>query len=316
MSQSAQRRAFTLIELLVVIAIIAVLIGLLLPAVQKVREAANRIRCANHLKQLGLAAHNYIGVYASLPPALAGNMSDPIPYTTGQPTPWLSWMGKLLPFIEQDNVYKQSLADYAANPAVDTYNLPWHRGINTVIETFTCPSDPRTLQAQDMSAFETAGYFVALTAYVGNSGTNRNTLDGVFFQNSKIRLADILDGTSNTIMAGERPPAYNINQYGAAFGYWYAGTGQGHTGTGDVILGTAEVCVASPGICGPNVTYSFRPGSIQNVCDMFHYWSMHIGGANFVFTDGSVHFLNYASPAVLIQLGTRAGGEVLSSTDF
>src|SRR5689334_298699 len=138
-------KGFTLIELLVVIAIIAILIGLLLPAVQKVREAANRMKCQNHLKQIGVAVHNYHGVYEALPPALAGDASDPT-YTVGQPTPWLSWMGKLMPYVEQNNLYQQALADYAANPKVDTYALPWHVGIKTVVETYTCPSDSRTLQ--------------------------------------------------------------------------------------------------------------------------------------------------------------------------
>jgi prepilin-type N-terminal cleavage/methylation domain-containing protein/prepilin-type processing-associated H-X9-DG protein len=313
MSHRPQRRGFTLIELLVVIAVIGILIALLLPAVQKVRESANRTRCVNHLKQIGLAIHGYHGNNQVLPAALAGDQSDPT-YSVGAPTPWLSWLGKLLPYVEQDNLFRQALSDYAANPKVDTYNLPWHVGIKTVVETYTCPSDPRTLQALDLSAYETAGYFAALTPYLGNSGTNRTTLDGVLYQNSRIRFADVTDGTSNTLLAGERSVSY------VDLGFWYAGTGLGHTGTGDVILGASELSYGFPGTCpgtpSSPATFTYSLGSTTNVCDLYHFWSLHPGGANFVFVDGSVHFLPYSAVNILTQLATRGGGEVVDTSGF
>jgi prepilin-type N-terminal cleavage/methylation domain-containing protein/prepilin-type processing-associated H-X9-DG protein len=307
MTRSPYRRAFTFIELLVVVAILGALAGLTLPAVQKAREAANRARCQNHLKQIGVALYLYEDAFHAFPPGLLDSSS-------GDAMPWLSWMGRLLPYIEQDGVYRQAQADYLANPSPDDpTKTPWHAGIRTVVETYTCPSDPRTLEPADLSAAVAPGYLAALTAYLGCSGTNRTTQDGMFYLNSQTRLGDVADGTSNTLAAGERPPSPDLT-----LGRWYAGTGTDHTGTGDVVLGVTELCLGTPAACyaGTPTPYAFGPGAPEGVCDQFHYWSMHRAGANFLFADASVHFLSYPAASVLPQLATRAAGDVADASQY
>jgi prepilin-type processing-associated H-X9-DG protein len=124
-------------------------------------------------------------------------------------------------------------------------------------------------------------------------------------------MADISDGTSQTLFAGERPPSADFQ-----FGWWYAGAGQLFTGSADMVLGVHERNVLPLSIgyaygCPPG-PYSFGPGRMSNQCDMFHFWSPHNGGgANFLFADGSVHFLSYSAAPILPALATRSGGEVI-----
>jgi prepilin-type N-terminal cleavage/methylation domain-containing protein len=230
-----RRRAFTLIELLVVIAIIAILIGLLLPAVQKIRTAAERMRCVNNLKQIGLALHSYHDQNGTLPPALyePGTTLKPMKY------PWVSWLTRILPFIEQPAMYARMQTD-SANQQNPWYPTP-HYGLDKVMQTYKCPSDPREYVAE-----QGEGLSVAFTAYLGVNGRNLRTLDGVLYWDSQVRFLDITDGTSNTLMVGERPPSTDF-----VFGWWYAGSGQDdtlygrNTGSSDVDLGAAELNLQS-----------------------------------------------------------------------
>jgi len=291
------RRGFTLIELLVVIAIIAVLMGLLLSAVQQARAAAARAKCLNNLKQIGLAFQMYHDTYGSLPPGFRS-------LTATQPEPWSGWPLSLLPYLEQSALYANALIAYqkSQNPFVN----PPHTGLATVMPTYVCPSDAFSASVQWAPASQ---LFVAFTDYLGVSGTNFSTHDGVLFPDSHVRVADITDGTSNTLLAGERPPSSDFQ-----FGWWYAGVGQNYTGSADLILGVQEVNLlpVTPTSCGPGAS-SYSPGRPGSPCNMFHFWSYHPGGANFLFADGSVHFIPYSAASVMVPLATRAGGEVISN---
>jgi prepilin-type N-terminal cleavage/methylation domain-containing protein/prepilin-type processing-associated H-X9-DG protein len=372
MSRAPRRWGFTLIELLVVIAIIAVLIGLLLPAVQKVRDAANRMKCANNLKQMGIALHSYHDQLGSFPPGL-DNM--PFETSTGSKTTqkyWMvSWFTRIMPWIEQGNVWNQ-MNQEEDNPAVPlpTRYDPWSLnskgqarfiGLGTEQPIYSCPADSRTLVVTQVSEYGTT-FTIAFTAYQGVSGISHrgghtypgNTgdvptqndeidpatghltgMNGILIpvQNTKgicpsgVRMADIPDGTSNTLMVGERPPSKDL-----IFGWMFAGFGNSGDGDGDVILGISErheqISPGSPNEMDPNgkpcskgspdptspQAYQLSPGSLSNQCDQFHYWSLHAGGANFCLGDGSVHFLTYGiSPIVQRAMATRAGGEAVEA---
>ncbi len=287
------RFGVTLIEVLVVIAIVAVLIAILIPAVQKVRAAAARSACANNLKQIGLAAHQFHGANKVFPVGMRfDHGSDPYRY--------MSWLTQLLPHLDQGPLWltTEQAYEHSSSP----FRNPPHLGLATVMPVFACPADDRATQPHVAPLH---GYTVAFTSYLGVSGLDLTTNDGVLFRDSSIRMGDITDGTSNTLLAGERPPSADLE-----FGWWYAGAGQRSTGSCEMLMGVYEqnVLPVKAGSCAPG-SYPYGPGELTNQCDMFHYWSLHPGGAHFLFADGTVHFIAYSAAPIMPALASRAGGE-------
>jgi prepilin-type N-terminal cleavage/methylation domain-containing protein/prepilin-type processing-associated H-X9-DG protein len=287
------RRGFTLIELLVVIAIIAVLIGLLLPAVQKVREAANRLACSNNLKQLGLALHNYHDSNNAFPP---GRL------TIG--TIEHSWTPFVLPFIEQDNL------QHGYNFRVTWSHKANDSGINQhQIKVFLCPSAPagrvgaNNRGILDYPAINQMNH--TKTPWLTNNPKSDPTYLGVLGHSVGRRLTDVTDGTSNTLLLAEdagRNQHWIMGRIGGTLGESGAWA---NPATAIVIRGFNPATLNFPGPCAVNCTNS------QNV------YAFHPAGANAVFADGSVHLLKAdLNLNVLIALMTRHGGEVLPDGAF
>jgi prepilin-type N-terminal cleavage/methylation domain-containing protein/prepilin-type processing-associated H-X9-DG protein len=306
---SHRRTAFTLIELLVVIAIIAILIGLLLPAVQKVREAAARAQCQNNLKQIGVGLHNYHSAYQKLPPG-----SNPSGFTV---------LTLLLPFMEQDNLYKQINFTASADD-------PLNAGPNgTPIKTLICPSDAFTLPQG-----------LAGNNYFANYGTNINffgnssVANGVFaLRDNGISLLAITDGTSNTVAFSElKKGDFNNAVYSPAD--WLNVGSAGLPTTADQaysICQTVNVqdlslqCFSAGGewLGDDNTGTAYThvvPPNTTNCCWLANLTfavtasSYHTNGVNLLLCDGSVRFVpNSISLATWRALGTRQGGEVLGS---
>lgn len=289
--RAATRSGLTLIEALVVVAIIGVLSGMLLGVVQRARTAALRTECADHLRQIGIALHGYHDSYNVLPPGCS--------YRGGiDPYPFMSWCTRILPFLEHQDLWQDAQRAYREDPWF-LHNPP-HTDLSTVIPTLLCPADSRTHTDARSS--------IAFTSYLGVEGVSQVSHDGVLFLDSTINFAMVADGTSQTIMVGERPPSAYDN-----LGWWYAGWGQSQDGSGDMDLSVNEVNAYGYGgapLCPPG-PYQFRPGQLTNQCDAFHFWSLHSGGAHFLFVDGSVHFLSYSVEPIMKALSTRAGGETV-----
>lgn len=274
---------------------ISILVSLLLPAVQQTRNTASRIECCNRLRQLTLAAIQYADTHGSFPAGCTTDRPD-------ADYPWMTWLCRILPNIEQTALWNETTAAYSADRV--PFGKPVHRGFRTPIMRFACPMDGRV----SIAALSPQDGPVALTSYVGNAGTDYLGRDGVFFSDSNVRFADVTDGLSNTLLSGERPPSTD-NQYG----WWYAGVGQDRRGSPDMVLGAREVNIGWSGneLCPPG-PYTFEAGQIQRQCDVFHYWSLHSGGAWFSRCDGSVSFLPYSANSILPALATRGSGEILS----
>jgi prepilin-type N-terminal cleavage/methylation domain-containing protein/prepilin-type processing-associated H-X9-DG protein len=296
------RNGFTLIELLVVIAIIGVLIGLLMPAVQKVRAAAARVQCANNLNQMGLACHSYHDIYGSLPPGYVASAAYPAR------TPGWGWAAFLLPYLEQDNLYKQ--IDFS-QPVEES------PAIQEMIPLFICPADNAP-----MSPFwVTDGTLTPITqaapssyaATVGDDSSDVNdpTGNGVFYRNSHTRIADITDGTSNTAMIGDRP-------WSQAHGIW-AGAPNGAIVQAGAQNAWPNATAPSPALILVHNNWINITTDADGGLDDFS--SNHPGGANILFADGSVHFIRSITadgPArrAFWAMGTRAGGEVIDGLDY
>jgi prepilin-type N-terminal cleavage/methylation domain-containing protein len=310
------RRGFTLIELLVVIAIIGVLIALLLPAVQKVREAANRVQCKNNLKQIGIAMHNYHDRMKSFPVGYFSNLNgSPGRDSSGNCTyneigPGWGWAAYLLDDLEQGNLRRQIRFDLKIsdplNAAVREIPLP----------IFICPSEVESGSITVVDANGNPICDVGRSSYTAMNGVLGVTSDafdnnGVFLRNRRIRMADITDGLSNTLLVGER--ASNMSRAtwtGAVTGAVVQA--QRYPDPADQ-LANAEgdaALVLSHGSSAhiPNDQLVFYADAVSNY---------HNSAEHFIFADGSVHNISNAIDGTVYEgLLTRAGGEPVSGDDY
>ncbi|MBL8822505.1 MAG: DUF1559 domain-containing protein [Planctomycetia bacterium] len=321
MCRHTRRTAFTLIELLVVIAIIALHMALLLPAIQKVRAAADKMLCASNLRQLATAAHNYHNDYNKLPPGLnlpistqSGAIFPTNPLVTSGkvqqppfPGMFASFFELLLPYVEQDNLQKN--LNLTQREYANTLG-PTSTGAQ-VVKIFLCPS---SAMKDRVVTYTTGGntYYFGMNSYGANGGTRswfitNMTTDGVFWINSKVSLSQLttMDGTSNTFMFGERhhwDPVYTAMD---GLGGW---AWANYLAPQDYILSTpVPVNYTIPP--GTPLTFAVQDNRISA------FGSAHPGGANFVFCDGSTRFIsltNNADLPVLQALSTRRGGEIIS----
>ena len=338
-----RRHGFTLIELLVVIAIIAILIGLLLPAVQKVREAAARIQCTNNLKQMGIGLQAYHDANGALPPGVARlNIQE-------NASPATFWTYFLLPYVEQQNLF--NTAPFTANPNW-TDGGAYQAAAQAQLKVYRCPSstDQLTYSSQGIGTRYAISYAAIQTGDVGNpaaangSGewaahlddsswsagggfnnwptptTNLYRYDGAMGYNTTVRLTQITDGTSNTVLVGERyriwtdlyaannEDAYTASAGAGAQGTWALGTPNANN--------AMEQAVGSIGVpFNYNQSGSLNGGGdVQTSLTMLAFSSRHTGGVNFLYADGSVHLLSTSTAdSVRLALGTIAGGEVFTS---
>ena len=349
----ARLRGFTLIELLVVIAIIAVLIALLLPAVQAAQEAARRSQCVNNLKQIGVALHSYIASTNVFPPGYISSILTTVPDACNQDsenTPGQSvdrgsgwaWGSMILPQMEQNALFNSinfslSVA-YRANDtcsltALNVYLCPSDPGPST-IPVFADPPDPAqpgTYNSANIVDTVSRGNYVGMyglgevcaqsnSTDAANNGTGTvndplGTHAGMFYRNSAVSLAAVTDGTSQTVAVGER--SHNLS-----YVTWTARSIDGWLGITSPIEGGTDQFKPSPEECwtqilGP-VGLEDGPRTINNPeAHVEDYWSRHPGGANFLFADGSVHFLKSSiNPIPWRGLATRNLGEVISADQY
>ena len=305
MARPSPRRAATLIEVLVALAIVAILVGLLVPAVQKVRAAAARTRCLNNLKQLGLALHLHHDANGKFPQAYNEYWNFTEPGDGPKPPdgrPRRSWATMALPFLEQESLARTGVA----------------LSQGQLVEVFACPADGRSRTVSDGGNYKNLGNRFGLTWYLAVEGREytrgpattylsleiAGARDGVIFRSSDTKATDVTDGTSNTVMLGERPPSPGPDlDWG-----WWAWSAY------DSALAATErrsfVYVGCPMPAG------YGPGVPENKCDAQHFWSLHPGGGNWLFADGAARFLRYEAAAVLPALATRAGNEGVGPGDY
>jgi len=339
------RSGFTLIELLVVIAIIAILIGLLLPAVQKIREAANRMKCSNNLKQLGLGLHNYHDTNGFLPPG-GGNDLPPFGNATGGPWWGSSWKVYILPFIEQDNLFRQwQFNNHSGWLNANNKNMV----VTTNISVFRCPSTPLPPFATTggTNTNEMVGTYtgIAGSVIVRSDGTvstpgpypvgccngsgGQSTDNGVLYPGSMVTLAAVTDGLSNTWFVGEQGQHLrDINGRPITSGFtrgfgssetlygWTMGAainqGLAPAGWGD---GRHFNCTSvrwKINQLGPWTSADPAYGVNNDAGPNFPLSSGHSGGVNVLNGDGSVRFVRDSiSLDVQSAMATKSGGESL-----
>lgn len=345
------RKAFTLIELLVVIAIIAVLIGLLLPAVQKVREAANRMKCINNLKQLGLAVTSYHGDHGLFP---YGKGPD---YRAAMPSApvYARWSvhSQLLPYVEQDNLYKSidfnfppetpGMAGPIVNfmPAYQNPNRENADACRRTVPLFLCPSDPAPQPSDwpgqnNYLANQGTQFLCDLSQSLPSTIAPNEKPNGPFHYLSKVRVADITDGTSQTALFSEKKRGQGVpNPKTDMFIMTNTSTLDSTLQTCNALNpNTASPLTSKQGfswVMGEMCCTTYNhvttpngqtcagigfPGTMANMAMQVPASSYHTGGVNVLFGDGAVHFVtDSVALTVWRAMGTYNGGEV-ANMDF
>jgi prepilin-type N-terminal cleavage/methylation domain-containing protein len=325
--RTTPRRGFTLIELLVVIAIIAILIGLLVPAVQKVREAANRAQCGNNLRQLGLGAHHYHDAQRHFPPGIGY-------YPASQNGVFGTYFFHLLPYLEQDNLYRSALGPVSFPPPVGTTAV-YYPGNNNVysqrVAVFLCPSDP-SVGSDGVVTVEGVSFGASCygpNALVSAENNFTTTTITTISPQGKTRLADITDGTSNTILHAEKyarctnttmAPAFQDG--GIAWAYCTAPafpwqpppmTLPGKAFQPGFAI-PALAAKGAPDAIGPKSIFQVQPTPFLGNCDPTRAATSHTGGILVGMADGSVRTLAPSlSGNTWWAAVTPSGGEVLGS---
>jgi len=339
------RRAFTLIELLVVIAIIAILIGLLLPAVQKVRDSAARMTCSNKIKQIALALHNYESSYGMLPPAgrgyswcasAAGGPGDAKIYNS-------NGLVLLLPYLEQESLFRKFNLEEASAMTGNTAGSPWQNNnatlasvvgnpttngngaaAATVVPVFRCPAEisaptgrlagvhygPGGTGSSLQGAATNYDFITSDTDFsICNNWKTAGAARRMFGENSTTKMSAVTDGLSNTLAVGETT-MYHVN--GAAFAWAYRTWVMSgiDPGTSDAGINLWHL---------PNVHPTWQNPPYTPVVGRIRTWwaaagSLHTGGANFAFGDGAVRFMRESTDSTTLNaLCTMAGGEVVTT---
>ncbi len=336
--RARSRRGFTLIELLVVIAIIAILIGLLLPAVQKVREAAARMKCTNNLKQIALACHNYEGTYQSLPPGIVNTTStaynpDLTEYGTQTGTTWSyanhSFQSVMLPYIEQANVlataggYNYKLNwDNAANQPATSVRIPTYECPSVPSEHFVNPIPSGWTKAPatgDYWPISRANNNAAVWTGLGFTFPGTDAVNGVLTANARTKFAAITDGLSNTLMLGEsgaRNEGWSAGKkYADATTSGWGTRGAWGQGTNNIVCaGTQGPITAGAAPAGKVSTAAHLPTAVAiNGWNQGELYAFHSGVCNVAVGDGSVRSLKASvSMSVLQRLAARSDGNPVS----
>ena len=305
MFDNRRRSAFTLIELLVVIAIIAVLVGMLVPAVQRIRESANRTACSNNLRQIGIALHNYHDSRSGLPPAYVWKQVSPDDpeYTA----PGWGWAALILPYIEQDPISNQ--IDYTIpveDPRYDTIRT-------TILKLYVCPSDRSTGVFWVFDGAGTPITQAATNSYAasygagGEPGEEPGEGNGVFYRNSRTKLLEMTDGTGYTIMVGERGAFFTQTPWAGAISF----------GTARV---TPKAPVYSNAVEEAPIQVLAHTGSHSMNspwADPDDFFSPHQSAGMFLFGDASVRPVRMGVNLNVLQaMSSRAGGEVVNPNDI
>ena len=318
LDRSDPRRGFTLIEVLVCVSIMALLIGLLLPAVQAAREAARRLHCANNLKQIGLALHNYHTFHNAFSPGYVSGTTAGAPSTAETGNGW-GWGAMILAHAEQ------SPLSSALNFDLQITDPGSMTARSTSIGVFLCPSTvgfgPASFHyykplAGLPSDLATSQYVASAGQFEVSGSPSRN--NGVLYRNSSVGLGDITDGASSTLMVGER--SRNV-----ADATWVGVVPNG-------VVANARACTA-PGwlfqVCGDTRSMVLahtgpdpKEGNVVGVPNSLDagassYWSLHPGGCNFLLCDGSVRFVKGGiDPSIFGSLASKSGGEIVDGTGY